>query len=184
MNDGDADERAHAARELGTLIRKLPQRYEPDVEIATLEDWPGNPKDHDLGAIMHSMQEIGVYGALRVQESSRRILAGHGTRQALTQLGVTTMAVLWIDCNDRDGARIVAADNRLAQLGGYNDPALLDYLVALYKDDNLVGTGYDADDIETLYAQVHGDEKQPADRESSPATVTCPACGHVFEAER
>jgi hypothetical protein len=156
-----------AAEKLGEIIKFLPQTYEADVEIKSLVDWPGNPKDHDIGAIVESMRENGVYGALRCQLSTRRILAGHGTREALRRLKVRRVNVLWIDCDDATGARIVAADNRLSELGGYNDAALLDYLRTLQESNNLKGTGYDADDVTTLYEHVHGEyENGERDRDA------------------
>ena len=152
-----------AEEKLGEIIRFLPQRYEESVELKTLEDWPGNPKDHDIGAIVESMRENGFYGAVRAQLSSRRILAGHGTREALRRLKVKRVHVLWIDCDDATGARIVAADNRLSELGGYNEPALLEYLRSLQEQGNLRGSGYDDDDVTTLYEHVHGEYERDDD---------------------
>jgi hypothetical protein len=149
-----------AAAQLGEIIKFLPQSYEADVDLKTLQDWPGNPKDHDIGAIVESMRENGVYGAVRVQTSSRRILGGHGTREALRRLKVKRVNVLWIDCDDATGARIVAADNRITELGGYNDALLLDYLRAQQEQGNLKGTGYDDDDVTTLYQHLTGDYSQ------------------------
>lgn len=149
-----------------TDVKNLPRRWEPDVPLDSLEEFPKNPKDHDLGAIMESMKENGVFKGLLVQEwpdTPRYILAGHGTKKALIELGFTHIDCIFVECNPKIARKIVLADNRTSQLGGFRDELLLDYLRDVATDNDLAGTGYDEDDLHTLSAHVEGDHGEPDD---------------------
>lgn len=142
------------------IIRVLPQRYVERFPLAELEDFPGNPKDHDIGAINESIDANGWYGALIVQEwpdTPKYILAGHGRRDTLIGKGVTHVAVLFIECDEKTARRIVLADNRTSQLGGFDLPALAAFVTEDAKLDNLKGTGYDGDDVDAINTQLTSD---------------------------
>lgn len=135
---------------LAALVRHVPQRYEPGVKVSSLKDWPGNPKQHDVPAIVESMKANGVYGVVYAQQSSRRLLKGHGTRKALRIVGVRAIDVVWLDVSDETAANIVAADNRLTERGGVDDHLLYKFLNEQVGLDRLDGTGYDVDDVAAL----------------------------------
>lgn len=139
-----------ASRYAAALAHVVPQRFENNVRLSTLKDWPGNPKTHDVPMLVSLMQRNGRYGVVYVQSSTRRILAGHGRRKAYRKLRVTAVDVLWLDVPDDVAARIVAADNRSAELGGYDGNALAAYLREQEAAGNLDGTGYSSDDVATI----------------------------------
>lgn len=164
---------------LAEVIRTLPQRYVPDFPVADLVAWPGNPKDHDRGAITESMKVNGFYGALLVQDwpkTPKYILAGHGRKDTLVEQGVETVPALLVKCDPRTARRIVLVDNRSSQLGGFQNDSLVEFLKPLAMAGDLAGTGYDADDLDSLVAQVETPVSFVA-RD----THTCPQCGHVFK---
>jgi hypothetical protein len=65
----------------------------------------------------------------------------------------TTILVHEIDVDDQEAARIVAVDNRTADLGDYDDTVLLELLRTL---PDLDGTGYTTTDLEALADIVAG----------------------------
>jgi DNA modification methylase len=136
------------------VITFLPQEFVARYPLADLAEFPGNPKEHDLGALHESIDVNGWYGAIVVQRATRRVLAGHGRRDALLAKGQTHGPVLLVDCDDRTARRIMLADNRLPTLGGFDALRLASFLSADAGDDNLRGTGYDGDDVDRLLADV------------------------------
>lgn len=124
-------------------------------------DYPGNPKQHDIDEIRASIRAAGVYKPITVQKSTGRILAGHGTREALRLEGARHVAVIVHDCTDAQARLIVAGDNGIPQLGGV-DPVLLDKLLQPLGDE-LRGSGYTRDLLDNLLAKAQRpDEPEPA----------------------
>lgn len=139
------------------IIKRLPQRYDPNFPVHQLEDFPGNPKDHDIGAISESIDANGWYGVLLVQDWKgvpKYILAGHGRRTTLIAKGVDHVPVILLQCDPKTARRIVLADNRTSELGGFNLPKLAEFLTAEAESKNLRGTGYDGDDVDDVIQRL------------------------------
>lgn len=137
------------------IVRMLPQRYDPRFPLAELEEYPGNPKEHDIALLHQSVDASGFFGALLVQEWPRTpkyILAGHGRKKTLLDKGITHAPVLFIECDPATARRIVLVDNRAVQLGGFDDKRLASMLAEIAQDDvsHLLGTGYTTDDVQRL----------------------------------
>lgn len=151
----DTTQPTAAASALDDVIRFLPQRYVERFSVADLADHPDNPKDHDLGSIIESIRENGFYGTLYAQDwpdTPHYIVAGHGRRDALLEAGVTEVPVILIECNPRRALKILLSDNRTPQQGGFDEAKLTDVLTRLAGADDLLGTGYDKDDVDDLRA--------------------------------
>ena len=122
--------------------------YHPD-ELSTYHK---NPRRGDIDAIARSLEVNGQYRAIVVNLGRKtgrplEVLAGNHTLAAARQLGWTQITATTIDVTDSEAARIVAADNRTADLGDYD----ADALAALLRDlDDLDGTGYTDDDLGAL----------------------------------
>lgn len=159
------------------IARAVPQEFEKGVKLSTLKEWPGNPKAHAVEAIVEMMRRNGYYGVVYAQRSSRRLIAGHGRKKAYKKLRVSAVDVLWLDVDDATAARIVAADNRAPELGGYDNPALYAFLVNLEGDSNLAGTGYTTDDMDILRRAIDDKAPEPVRVAAGPAgyriIVTC-----------
>jgi ParB-like chromosome segregation protein Spo0J len=186
MTDRDRDDDVRA-RTTAADVANVPQRYQQNVKLSTLREFPGNPKTHDVDALVDLMKANGRYGVVYAQKGSRRLLAGHGRKKAYKRLGLKTVDVVWLDVNDTVAARIVAADNRSVELGGYDDVALLAFLRQLASDDDgLLGTGYADDDIARLAYELEtpsflpatSDDQGQLDRQKM---IVCPSCGHEFK---
>jgi ParB-like chromosome segregation protein Spo0J len=112
-----------------------------DVDIASLESFPNNPRIGDLGTIKESLRRLGQYRPIVVHKPTRRVLAGHHVWQAAKDLGWETIAVSWVDGDETFCRKVVLADNRTADLGSYQNDVLTDLLRSL---PDLIATGYDA----------------------------------------
>ena len=124
------------------------ERYHPDE----LRPYHKNPRRGDVEAIARSLEVNGQYRPIVVnlgRHTGRplEVLAGNHTLAAARSLGWDRIAATTVDVDDHQAARIVAADNRTADLGGYDDTALLALLQEL---DDLDGTGYDDDDLAAM----------------------------------
>ncbi|MFJ2752666.1 DNA methyltransferase [Streptomyces sp. NPDC087297] len=130
-----------------------------DIPFGQLDRFPGNPRRGDVDAIRGSLRRHGQYRSLVVRdlgEDRYVILAGNHTHDALKAEGYATARCEVIECDDDQARRINLADNRLAELGSYDNEALAELLS--YLDGDLDGTGYTADDVNALL----GTEEEPA----------------------
>jgi hypothetical protein len=131
-------------------MRILNTRYDEAAPVASLQLHPENPRQGDVGGIFTSIEANGFYGALVVQESTGRILAGNHRYRAAAEDGAETIPVIYVDCDDATARKIMLADNRLADLAT-NDTALLTELLQnVAAEGTLEGTGYDGDDLDDL----------------------------------
>ena len=151
-------------------------RYEDLDDIVSADN---NPKDHDLGVLYQSMQRFGFTNPIIMNESTGKLLAGHGRLQTLQMMKDNGEdAPKRIDVvKDIDDDRIetwyvpvlygvsienvseaqayLIADNRLTELGGWKPMDLMDSLTEIIEETgNLDGTGYDLDDVETILGDM------------------------------
>lgn len=140
----------HGAEELRGLL----------VPIADLEPFPGNPRRGDVEQLRGSLQRFGqVLPALadpELAEGGRvRIVARHHLALAAAAEGWTHIAVVRHRFADEEEARAyLIADNRLGQLGGYDDAELAEHLRLLRELDALHGTGYTDTDVDDHLAAL------------------------------
>lgn len=150
-----------AAQPVADVIQFLPQRYYPDFLVSRLKPFPGNPKTHDLTAITTSIETNGWYGAIIVHAAPTMddtgpvsVLAGAGRLDALYAKGVARTPVLAVACDDKTARRIVLADNRTSELGGFSLPKLAAFATKDQRAGNLHGTGYTTSDLDALRAEL------------------------------
>lgn len=124
------------------------------VKVDTLKEFDGNPRKGNVKALVESLQANGQYRPIVVQKSTRQILAGNHLWKAAQELGWSEISIIELDVDDTQAKKIVAADNRLADLGVYDEQKLLDLLGEI----DLVGTGYVSADVDDLLAMI--EEKQ------------------------
>jgi len=139
------------------------------MPLDKLQRWPRNPKAHDLGALHVSINRFGFVAPITIDERTGKIVAGHGRLDALQQMkaggkdapaGIEVRDGEWyapvvrgIRFNsDSEVEAYLVADNRLSELGGWEDEALAALLSDLAAEDAalLQATGYDADDLDAL----------------------------------
>lgn len=137
------------------------------VAIDSVMPHPENARQGDIGAISESLRINGVYRPLLIQESSSLILKGNNTWQAARSLGWDEIPVTFIDVTDAEAARILLADNRLADKAGYYNASLASVLMDL---DSLDGTGFEPADIEEIIKDLP-QERDPIAAINAPADV-------------
>ena len=141
-----------------------------------------NPKDHDLGVLYQSMKRFGFTNPIIINESTGKLLAGHGRLQTLKMMRdngekapdrieveldtgdetieywhVPVLYGVSID-NLAEAQAYLIADNRLTELGGWKPMDLMENLSEILEETgNLDGTGYDLDDIETILGDMERD---------------------------
>lgn len=159
------------------------------LDLGTLKQFPGNPRLGNVEEIAKSLQSNGQFAPIIVQQSTRYILAGNHTAQAAQSLGWTHLDGIVIDVKDAEAKRIVAADNRTAQLGGYNDYLLAELLSSVAEGEHgLEGTGYDEGYLDELLDRVEPalpeDDGTPADDQGGGIVIPAgPTGAHYAEDE-
>ena len=118
------------------------------VDINSIQEFPGNPRKGNIAQLVESLKHNGQYKPIVIQKSTRKILAGNHLWKAAKQLEWQTIDVVELDVDDAQAKKIVVADNRLADMGAYDEKALLDLLGEI----DLAGTGYEPADIDDLLA--------------------------------
>lgn len=138
--------------------------------VTDLRTFAGNPRRGQVDAIVQSLSRHGQYRPIVVNAGTKtgrpmEVLAGNHTLLAARKLGWDTISATLLDVSEQQAKAIVAADNRLSDLGDYDTAELL----ALLEDlDELDGTGYSAADLEELAAELNPGE---GDTEGAKATL-------------
>lgn len=127
-----------------------------DVPLAELTPFPGNARRGDVAMIAQSIERNGQYRSLITRRTGGGlvVLAGNHTLQALRSLARHTARCEIIECGDGTATRINLVDNRAADEGSYDQEALDAILASL--DDDLLGTGYDTYDHDSVIAEAAG----------------------------
>lgn len=134
----------------------MPNLKVETFKISDLSTYHKNPQRGDVDAIAESLKARGQYRPIVVNIGTHashdyEILAGNHTYLAAKKLGWKTIQATTVDVDDDQAAQIVLADNRLADLGGYDDETLS----ALLSDvSSLDGLGWSQDDVDELAAAL------------------------------
>lgn len=154
------------------------------ADIATLSLLPGNPRVGDVDAVAASLSAFGQRKPI-VAKRDGTVVAGNHTLQAAQQLGWSEIAVVWVDDDDTTAKAFALADNRTAELGGYDDAALEAMVrdVLEFDAELLADIGWAGEELEALLDIVPTFE--PLDEEELPrldqrAPVSCPSCGFAW----
>lgn len=151
------------------MTETAPRRTEY-MPLDQLTPDPANPKAHDMESLDASVGRFGFVESITVDERTGHIVAGHGRHRALVEMrergdsppeGVTVspegawlVPVLrgWASRTDAEARAYLIASNRVSELGGWVDDALLDALDSL--DGELSGVGFDEDSLDDLRAKL------------------------------
>lgn len=140
--------------------------------IASLREYPGNARRTDLAPIAESLEVNGQYTPIIVQASTNQVLVGnHRMKAARDVLGWDTILARFVDVDDDHARRIVLADNRTSDVGGWDDSMLSALLAAADDAGGLLGTGYQAEDMAELLA---ASQPYPEPDDAPPVTSRVP----------
>lgn len=156
------------------------------VDTSTLIVHPENPRSGNIASIIQSIEHNGWYGTIVAQRSTNYVLAGNHRLMAAQSLGTKEVPVYWVDVDDAKARRILLADNRTSDTASYDDERLVELLATVLDNDDLLGTGWEKDEVEALLG-VLGDELDVDDTPFdvvSPDTLetdyACPSCGYEW----
>ncbi|GGS38003.1 hypothetical protein [Deinococcus knuensis] len=132
------------------------------LPLADLTRWPGNPKEHADGAIAASISRFGFRDPLAIDETTGRLIAGHGRLSVLERAHAAGQPApqfvqvrgdgMWLIpvtrggsfADETEASAYLIAHNRTSELGGWNEDLLAGMLGSL--DDSLRAVaGFDLD---------------------------------------
>lgn len=132
------------------------------LPLAELARWPGNPKEHADGAIAASISRFGFRDPLAIDETTGRLIAGHGRLSVLERAHAAGQPApqfvqvrddgMWLIpvtrggsfADESEASAYLIAHNRTSELGGWNEDLLAGMLGSL--DDSLRAVaGFDLD---------------------------------------
>jgi hypothetical protein len=131
------------------------------VPIESISVHPRNPRIGDVEAVAASLRRFGQQKPIVVQASTRFVVAGNHVVRAAQELGWTEIAANVEELDDATAVAFMLADNRTADLGGYDDALLAAILAEQSAADNLAATGYDPADVAALLRAAGLDDRDP-----------------------
>lgn len=163
-----------------TIIENLRPLAVPVGSLRLLE---GNPRVGDVDAVAASLARFGQRKPI-VARSDGTVVAGNHTLQAARSLFWDEIAVVYVDDDDATAKAYALADNRTAELGGYDDEALRAMVLEVQAFDEalLADTGWAGDDLEALLADpiVLPPPLDDPDNAPDPPTESVSALGDVW----
>jgi hypothetical protein len=123
-------------------------------DINSFEPYPDNPRKANLEKLEESLKENGQYRPIVVNAKNKQILAGNHTWKAMKNIGEKQIYVTYVDADEATAKKIVLVDNRLNDLATYDTEVMSNLLGELMNSGELVGTGFTADDVDDLLAEV------------------------------
>ncbi|HTB49584.1 MAG TPA: ParB/RepB/Spo0J family partition protein [Solirubrobacteraceae bacterium] len=124
----------------------------PDLEglqvpVGDVHPRERNPRHGKPDLIKTSLRAHGQYRPIVANRPTGEILAGNHTYQAALELGWSHIAVTWVDVDAEEATRISLVDNRLSELGSYDNEMLAELLGEL---PSLEATGFKQEDLDHL----------------------------------
>lgn len=129
------------------------------VDLETIQQWPANPKRHDIAGISQSVRRHGFIEPMIRDDATGRLVAGHGRLEALQLMrkdqqapppGVVLKNGRWFVPvlvgvrfeNELEAEAYLLADNRLEEIGGWMREELQRALWEQLAAERLDGTGF------------------------------------------
>lgn len=160
----------------------LPDTIE-HLPIGSLLPYARNSRTHSpeqIGKVADSIRRFGFTNPVLIRGAG--IVAGHGRVMAARQLGMEAVPVIRLDHLTEDEARAyVIADNKLAELAGWDDDLLALELRDLQDHDfDLALTGFSDDELKELLF-VEPEAKSDADAAPAVQEVAISKLGDIWQ---
>jgi site-specific DNA-methyltransferase (adenine-specific) len=154
------------------------------VPLEQLRAHPRNPRRGAVDEIRKSLRRFGQQRPVLALPDGT-IVAGHHVWRAAVAEGWSHLAIVRSDLSEREVEAYLVADNRLADLGLYDEAALAELLAEIDDSiDGLVGTGYARDELDELLAQLAGPQPPAEFPGVDPETEhRCPKCGYEWSGQ-
>ncbi|MCU0972778.1 MAG: DNA modification methylase [Burkholderiales bacterium] len=135
------------------------------VPRARLTPNPANPRLNDAAVepVAGSIKRFGFKVPI-VARRDGMVVAGHTRLRAAAHLGLETVPVIWFDGSDIEAVAYSIADNKLASIAEWDEPALAKLLNELRAEDALDGVGFDDREIDRLLEEYDlGEQREVTD---------------------
>lgn len=138
------------------------------VRRTSLKPNPRNARTHDDKQISQIAASIRRFGFLVpiIVDDAKRIVAGHGRWQAAKLLGLRDVPIIRVKfLTDADRRAFALAENRIAELSGWDETLLAEELTILFEDGyDLEITGFSTSDLDFSIADEKPvDEPEPVE---------------------
>ena len=135
-----------------------------------------NPRKGNVREIKASLQEFGQHRAVVVQRKTNKIIAGNHLVKAARQLGWTHVDCVIVDDDDLKAVRRGLVDNRVGDLGEYDDDILK--TLVLEAGGNL--PGFDDAFIESLAREAGVKEEKKSEPQYPLAPKFLESYNHII----
>ena len=136
---------------MGYKANIIPELEPFAVPIDSIHPHPENPREHRLEHIAAMLQEHGQRSLVVVDSRDGSIVKGNGTWEAAKMLGWSEVAAIPEAFEDTVMAvKYMLGDNKASDHAGYQRRKLMDVLNKMYEGPGLMGTLFDAADLEDL----------------------------------
>lgn len=133
------------------VLDELPVEW---VSIDDLRPHPRNYQRHPEDQLVHLVASITEHGFYRNVVVSREgvLLAGHGVVEAARRMNLQIVPVRRLDVEFMSTAalKVLTADNEISNLAEIDDRMLTELLREIMSDGDLLGTGFDEDQLSAL----------------------------------
>ena len=151
-------------------MSKTENKY-PFIKISELTPYENNARTHSneqIEAICNSIREFGFINPVIIDENNM-ILVGHGRLEAAKVLGIDEAPYRRVENLTEDQKRAyILADNKLSDLGGWDEGLLAQELGEIELDMSLFGfDNIDIGDID-INEDIEEDEVPEIDAEAEP----------------
>lgn len=156
-------------------------KYET-ATIASLMLDPANVRTHDarnLDAIKASLARFGQQTPI-VVNSKGIVVAGNARMMAAKMLNWTSVEIVRTDLEGAEAIAYAIADNRTAELAGWDEAALAQQLAALQIDDEELANIAGFTDAEIEAMTKIAPEVFPEVDENIDTEHQCPKCGYKW----
>jgi hypothetical protein len=136
------------------------------VPIESLFPDPANarlPGPENLAAIRSSLARFQQVEPLVVQQSTQRLIAGHGRLEAMRSLGWSEVDIVELEVDDVQAAALALALNRTGELASWDEPALARILRSLQSEGGIEDLGWSTDELAALARSLDAPEPTEVD---------------------
>jgi len=107
-----------------------------EIETGKLHPWEGNPRlnEHAVDAVAESIRSFG-FNVPILCDQNLTIIAGHTRWKAAQKLGLEKAPVIVVEMTDSKRRAFTVADNKTAEIAGWDFPKLREVLEELRSED-------------------------------------------------
>ena len=131
-----------------------------EIETGKLYPWEGNPRlnEHAVDAVAESIRSFG-FNVPILCDQNLTIIAGHTRWKAAQKLGLEKAPVIVVEMTDAKRRAFAVADNKTAEIAGWDFPKLREVLEELRSEDiDIKILGFSDEEIRRLILNEDEDE--------------------------